>query len=48
MTLFREGENRLNGPEQLQSLITSGRRPPIGDTLDFALTEVAEGRAVLA
>ena len=36
----------MNGLEQLQSLITSGRRPPIGDTLDFALTEVGEGRAV--
>jgi hypothetical protein len=48
MTLFQEGEGRLNGPEQLQSLIASGRRPPIGDTLDFALTEVAEWRAVLA
>jgi uncharacterized protein (TIGR00369 family) len=46
MNLFEEGEGRLNGLEQLQSLITSGRRPPIGDTLDFALTEVAEGRAV--
>jgi len=46
VNLFQEGERRLNGLEQLQSLITSGRRPPIGDTLDFALTEVGEGRAV--
>lgn len=46
MNLFQEGERQLNGLEQLQSLITSGRRPPIGDTLDFALTEVGEGRAV--
>jgi hypothetical protein len=37
MNLFQVGERRLNGPEQLQSLITSGRRPPITDTLHFAL-----------
>jgi hypothetical protein len=48
MNLFQEGDGRLNGPEQLRSLITSGRRSPIGDTLGFALTEVAEARAVLA
>jgi hypothetical protein len=37
MNPFQDGEGRLNGPEQFQSLITSGRRPPIGDTLHFAL-----------
>ncbi|MGH9140635.1 MAG: PaaI family thioesterase [Vicinamibacterales bacterium] len=46
MNLFQQGDGRLNGLEQLQSLIASGGRPPIGDTLDFALIEVSEGRAV--
>ena len=36
------------GLQQLQSLLASGRQPPIGKTLDFALVEVAEGYAVFA
>jgi uncharacterized protein (TIGR00369 family) len=36
----------LTGLELLRRLIAEGRRPPIADTLDFTLVEVAEGRAV--
>jgi uncharacterized protein (TIGR00369 family) len=46
MNIFQEGGGRMSGLDQLRSLIASGRRPPIGDTLDFGLTEVEEGRAV--
>lgn len=46
MNLFKEGDGRLSGLEQLQSLIKANRRPPIGETLDFGLVEVEEGRAV--
>jgi uncharacterized protein (TIGR00369 family) len=38
----------LDGLEQLQAMIAAGGRPPIGDTLDFTLIEVSEGRAVFA
>ena len=47
MNIFQEAERGSNGLEQLRSLIASGRRPPIGDTFDFSLIEVAEGTAVL-
>lgn len=46
MNLFAEADGRLNGLEQLQSLIDSGRKPPIYELLDFALVEVGKGRAV--
>lgn len=46
MNVFEENEGKLNGLQQLQALITSGRRPPIADTLDFNLIEIEEGRAV--
>jgi uncharacterized protein (TIGR00369 family) len=36
----------LSGIEQLRSLMRSGRRPPIAESLDFDLVEVAAGRAV--
>jgi uncharacterized protein (TIGR00369 family) len=36
----------LSGLEQLQAMLANGRHSPIGRTLDFVLTEVAEGRAV--
>jgi uncharacterized protein (TIGR00369 family) len=35
-----------SGLEQLRALLASGRRPPIGDALQFNLTEIEEGRAV--
>ena len=38
----------LDGLEQLQAMIAAGGRAPIGDTLDFALVEATEGRAVFA
>ena len=36
----------LTGLQQLQSMLTVGRRPGIGQSLDFDLVEIAEGRAV--
>src|ERR1700761_3039669 len=36
----------LTGLEQLRRLLGAESRPPIGDTLDFYLTEVEEGRVV--
>jgi hypothetical protein len=46
MNLFQESNGRLSALEQLRSLITANRGPPIGQTLDFALTEVEARRAV--
>ena len=46
MNLFQESNGRVSGLEQLRSLIAANRRPPIGETLDFGITEVGEGRAV--
>ena len=43
--VFREAPE-LSGLDQLRALITAGRRPPIAETLDFALTEIEQGRAV--
>ena len=36
----------LSGIDQLRAMIASDTQPPIGRTLDFALVEVEEGRAV--
>ncbi len=36
----------LTGIEQLRALMEAGKRPGIGDSLDFTLTEVADGSAV--
>lgn len=36
----------VTGLEQLQAMIAAGGRPPIGDTLDFTLTEAGDGWAV--
>ena len=36
----------LAGLEQLKAMIAAGGRPPIGDTLDFTLTEAGDGWAV--
>ncbi|MFA5963505.1 MAG: PaaI family thioesterase [Sphingomonas sp.] len=35
-----------NGLEQVRALLAAGNQPPIGRTLDFALVEVEEGRAL--
>ena len=40
------GRTDLSGLEQLRALMASGKRPGIGDSLDFALTEVDTGHAV--
>jgi len=48
MNVVEESDGKLNGLQQLQALIASGRRPPIADTLDFNLIEIEEGRAVFA
>ena len=47
MNLLKE-PGATSGLEQLQRWIGSGRQPPIGETLKFALVEVSEGRAVFA
>ena len=36
----------LSGVDQLRAMMTQGNQPSIGRTLDFALVEVEEGRAV--
>lgn len=36
----------MNGLDQLKALIASGKRPGIGDALDFTLVDVGEGTAV--
>ena len=43
-----ESHGSLSGLEQLRALIVAEKRPPILETLDFDLVEVAEGRAVFA
>jgi len=40
------GRAQLSGIDQLRAMITQGNQPSIGRTLDFALVEVEEGRAV--
>ncbi|MDE1172099.1 MAG: PaaI family thioesterase [Parvibaculaceae bacterium] len=46
MNLFNETEAGLTGLEQMQAMIAAGRRPGIGQSLDFNLVEIEEGRAV--
>ncbi len=41
-----DGRDAPNGLEQVRAMLASGGQPPIGRTLDFALVEVEEGRAV--
>lgn len=47
MNVFEEFKD-LSGLDQLRALIKAGRRPPIGETMDFTLVEVEAGRAVFA
>ena len=47
MNVFDEHKD-LSGLEQLRAMIKAGRRPPIAETMDFALVEVDAGRAVFA
>jgi uncharacterized protein (TIGR00369 family) len=46
MSMVRELGAGLSGLEQLKALIASGRRPGIAVSLDFTLTEVADGFAL--
>jgi uncharacterized protein (TIGR00369 family) len=48
MNLISEMTEGHTGLEQLRALIASGQRPGIAVSLDFALVEVEEGRAVFA
>lgn len=38
----------MTGLERVRAMLAQGGQPPIGRTLDFALVEVDEGRAVFA
>jgi uncharacterized protein (TIGR00369 family) len=46
MDVFRESGGQLDGLQTQQAFIAAGRRPPIADTLQFDLVEVAKGRAL--
>ncbi|TFB46303.1 PaaI family thioesterase [Cryobacterium tagatosivorans] len=46
ISLFDEIAPGLPGLEQLRAMIASGRRPGMGESLDFTLVEADEGRAV--
>lgn len=46
MSMTREIGASLDGLAQLRAFIAAGRRPGIGDALDFDLVEVDDGRAV--
>lgn len=45
-TLADELAPGVTGLEQLRAMIAAGGRPPIGDTLEFTLTEAGDGWAV--
>ena len=46
LTLADQLAPGVTGLEQLQAMIAAGGRPPIGDTLDFSLTDAGDGWAV--
>lgn len=46
MSLMDEVAPGLSGLEQLRALMQSNRQPAIGQTLQFSLVEIEEGRAV--
>ncbi len=46
MTTDASFKSPLTGLERVQAMLAAGGRPPIGETLDFALVEVGYGRAV--
>jgi uncharacterized protein (TIGR00369 family) len=48
MSMTREIGASLDGLAQLRAFIAAGKRPGIGDALDFDLVEVDDGRAVFA
>ena len=48
MSMIREIGAGLDGLAQLRAFIAAGKRPGIGDALDFDLVEVDDGHAVFA
>ena len=46
MSIVQLAESPMSGLDQLTAWINGGGQPPIGETLDFRLVEVEEGRAV--
>jgi len=46
MSVVKLAETPLSGLEQLKAWRASGRQPAIGETLDFKLVEIEEGRVV--
>ncbi len=46
MNLVEQLAPGLSGLDTLRALMANGGRPPIGETLDFTLTDVGEGFAV--
>jgi uncharacterized protein (TIGR00369 family) len=48
MSMTSEIGADLDGLQQLRAFMASGKRPGIGDALDFDLVEVGEGTAVFA
>ncbi|MGF7148005.1 uncharacterized protein (TIGR00369 family) [Sphingomonas zeicaulis] len=46
LNALTDNPGRRDGLGQLQALMDAGRRPPIGETMDFVLVEIERGRAV--
>jgi len=46
MSVVKLAETPMSGLEQLKAWRASGRQPAIGETLDFKLVEIEEGRVV--
>ena len=45
---MNDGHDTSTGLERARAMLAAGGRPPIGETLDFSLVEVDEGRAAFA
>ncbi|MBO0334228.1 PaaI family thioesterase [Sneathiella sp. CAU 1612] len=43
---LEEGRKEMTGLEQLQAIIGGGVQPPIGQTLEFELSEISAGKAI--
>jgi uncharacterized protein (TIGR00369 family) len=48
MSMVSEIGHGLSGLEQMRAIMASGKRPGIGDSLDFDLVDVGEGFAAFA
>jgi uncharacterized protein (TIGR00369 family) len=48
MSMARDIGADLDGLAQLRAFVAAGKRPGIGDALDFDLVEIEDGRAVFA